>query len=174
MRLRAALWLLPCLAAAAPPVTLFDDLVEVAPGQVRTLAVPLRQAPARLACSFRVLRGADARLLLVPAESVDAWIEGRPFEELAVTGYGRNGTLSHLAREPRELVLGVQGRGDARRLTRLRLLVRVLDPATPFPPVPRPADRRRGELLVWSSLLLFAAGAAAGALHLRRLFASRG
>ncbi len=174
MRAAAALCLLAFgAAAAAPPATLFDDLVEVAPGQVRTLAVSLQQAPARLACSYRVLRGADVRLLLMPAGSVDAWIAGRPFEELAATAPARAGALSHLAREPRELVLAVQARGAARRTTKLRLLVRVLDPAAPFPPVPRPADPRRGAILVWSSLALFAAIAAAGAVRLQRRFAAR-
>lgn len=175
MRVRAFLCLLLMAAAQAqaPSATLFDDLVEVAPGQARTLAVPAQKAPARIACSFRVLRGSEARLVLMPAESVDAWIEGKAFEELAATGYARTATLSHLARTPRELVLVVQGRQGSSRLTRLRLLVRVLDPAAAFPPVPLPADRRRGEILVWSSLALFAAAATAGAVRLHRLFAAR-
>jgi hypothetical protein len=161
-------------AMAAPPAaTLFDDLVEVAPGQVRSLAVPAQQGPARIACSYRVLGGGEARLLLIPAESMDAWIEGQAYEELAATGYGRLGELTHAASTPRELVLVVQSRNGARRLTRLRLLVRVLDPAVPFPPLPRPAERRRGEILVWSSLGVFAAIAGAGAARLRRLFAAR-
>lgn len=174
MRAAAVVVFLPLLAAAQPPAqVLFDDIVDVAPGQLRTLALPVRQAPVRLACSWRVLRGSDVRLLLMPAGSVDAWVEGRPYEELGATAFTRSGALAHLAPSPRELVLAVEARGGARRLTRLRLLVRLLDPAVPFPPVPRPADRRRGAALVWSSLALFAVIASAGAARLRRSFAGR-
>lgn len=174
MKACALLCLLSALAAAGgPPETLFDDLVEVAPGQARTLAIPARQAPARVAASFRVLRGAEARLILLPAESIDAWIEGKAYEELSATRYGRSGALSCPARAPRELVLVVQVRNGGKRLTRLRLLVRALDPAAPFPPVPQPADRTRGALLVWSSLALFTIVAAASAVRLHRLFSTR-
>jgi hypothetical protein len=175
MRILALLGLLPAWSAAAapPPATLFDDLVEVTPGQARSLAVPAQQGPARIASSFRVLGGGEARLLLIPAESMDAWVEGKAYEELAATGYGRSGTLTHVARAPRELVLVVQSRNGSRRPLRLNLLVRVLDPAAPFPPLPRPADRRRGEILVWSSLGIFAAIAGGGAVRLHRLFAAR-
>lgn len=175
MRLLAGVCLLALRMAwaEAPPATLFDDLVDVAPGQARTLAVPAQKGAARVACSFRVLRGAEVRLILLPAESVDAWIEGKPHEELASTGYGKAGVLAHLARTPREQVLVVQARNGMKRPTRLRLLVRVLDPAAQFPPAPRPADRRRGEILVWISLILFAAAATGGAIRLARLFAAR-
>lgn len=174
MKAAAFFFLLPLLSAGADvPATLFDDLVEVAPGQARTLAIPARQAPARLACSFRVLRGSEARLVLIPADSVDAWIEGKAYEELAATGYGRAGALAHLPASPRELVLVVQARNGSRHATRLRLLARLLDPAAPFPPAPQPAERWRGAVLVWSSLALFTAIAAAGAVRLRRLLEAR-
>ncbi len=174
MKAPALLFLIPLLSAGADlPVTLFDDLVEVAPGHARSLAIPARQGAARLACSFRVLRGPEARLVLIPAESVDAWIEGRAYEELAATPYGRVGSLAHLPRSPRELVLVVQARNGSSRATRLRLLARFLDPAVPFPPSPRPAERWRGAVLVWSSLAVFALAAIAGAARLQRLFASR-
>lgn len=174
MKAPALLFLFALLPAGADvPATLFDDLVEVAPGQARSLAIPARQAPARLACSFRVLRGSEARLVLMPAESVDAWIEGKAYEELASTPYGRAGTLAHLPRSPRELVLVVQVRNGSSRATRVRLLARFLDPAAPFPPAPRPAERWRGAVLVWSSLAVFALAAIAGAVRLQRLFASR-
>ncbi|MEJ5367430.1 MAG: hypothetical protein WHT08_03865 [Bryobacteraceae bacterium] len=162
------------LSGAEPPVqVLFDDIVDIAPGEVRTLALPLQEAPVRIACSWRVLQGGDVRLLLLPADNVDAWVEGKPYEELGAADFSRNGTFTRLAPAPRELVLAVEARGAARRTTRLRLLVRLLDPSLPFPPVPRAADRRRGEILVWSSLALFAVIAAAGAVKLRRNFASR-
>lgn len=174
MKASVLFFLLPLLSAGADvPATLFDDLVEVAPGQARTLAIPARQSPARLACSFRVLRGSEARLVLMPAESVDAWIEGKAYEELAATAYGRTGALAHLPGSPRDLVLVVQARNGSSRTTRLRLLARFLDPATPFPPAPRPAERWRGAVLVWSSLALFTVAAAYGAVRLHRLFASR-
>jgi len=174
MNIRLLLVSFAALAASASdaPETLFDDLVEVAPGQVRTLAVPARRAPTRLACSFHVLRGAEARLVLIPAESVDSWIEGKAPEEVAATGFGRAGALAPLVPQPRELVLLVQARNGAPRVTRLKLLVRVLDPAAPLP-VSRPADRRRGELLVWLSFALFAAIAVPAALRLHRLFSAR-
>lgn len=174
MRAAVAVLFLPLLAGAQPPAqVLFDDIVDIAPGQVRTLALPVRQAPVRLACSWRVLRGSDVRMLLMPAGSVDAWIEGRPYEELGSTAFARTGTLARVVAAPSELVLALEAESGARRSTRLRLLVRLLDPAVPFPPVPRPADRRRGAVLVWGSLALFALIASAGAVQLRRSFAGR-
>ncbi len=175
MRLLTGLCVLALEAASAgaPAVTVFDDLVEVAPGQARTLAVPAQKKPAKVACQFRVLRGGDVRLLLLPADAVDAWIGGQAYDELAATGYGRAGALAYRAGTPQELVLVAQARNGSGRVTRMRLLVRMLDPDAPFPPVPKPADRRRGEILVWSSLFLFAAAAAGGALRLGRLFAAR-
>lgn len=175
MTLLTALWLLSSLSPPpeAPPVTLFDDLVEVAPGQARSLSVPAQKRPARILCAFRVLQGGEVRLLLLPAESVDAWIDGKPHEELAATGFGRAGALAFLAAAPRELVLMVQGRNGSKRPASLKLLVRLLDPAAPFPPAPQPPDRRRGDALVWGSMALFAAVASAGAVRLRRLFAAR-
>lgn len=174
MKFSLALAVFALLAGAEPPLqVLFDDIVDVAPGEVRTLALPLRHAPARLVCSWRVLQGGDVRLLLIPAESVDAWVEGKPYEELGAADFSRIGTFARLAPVPRELVLALEARRAARRTTRLRLLVRLLDPSLPFPPVPRPADRRRGEILVWGSLALFAVIASAGAVKLRRSFAHR-
>ncbi|MGQ9918290.1 MAG: hypothetical protein ACUVS7_12805 [Bryobacteraceae bacterium] len=174
MRLAAAFALVPLLAGAPPPAqVLFDDIVDIAPGQVRTLALPVRQAPVRVACSWRVLHGGGARLLLLPAASVEAWVEGRPYEELGSTGFARTGTLARVAAAPSELVLALEAESWARRSTRLRLLVRLLDPAVPFPALPRPADRRRGAMLVWGSLALFAVIASAGAVRLRRSFAGR-
>lgn len=174
MRSAAALVFLSLLAGAQPPAqVLFDDIVDIAPGQVRTLSLPVHRAPARLACSWRVLHGGNVRLLLLPAEEVDAWVEGRPYEEFGVTEFSPGGTFSRLAASQRELVLAVEARGGTPRMTRLRLLVRLLDPAVPFPPRPRPADRRRGAILVWGSLALFAVIAFAGAVRLRRSFAGR-
>jgi len=174
MRFPSALALLVVTGGAHPPArVLFDDIVDVAPGQVRTLALPVRHAPARLACSWRVLHGGGIRLLLLPAESVDAWVEGKPYEELGATEFATGATFASLVSTPRELVLAVEASGGERRMTRLRLLVRLLDPALPFPPRPQPADRRRGAILVWSSLALFAVIAFAGAVRLRRSFAAR-
>lgn len=174
MRILAGLFLVALSgAASAPPLILFDDLVDVPPGQARTLAVPAQRGPARIACQFRVLRGGNVRLLLLPAGAVEDWIAGRPSEELGSAGFGQAGTLAHLAAAPRELVLVAQARNGSRGIVRIRLLVRILDPDAPFPPPPQPADPRRGEILVWTSLGLFALSAAAGGSWLARLFAER-
>ncbi|MCX7605153.1 MAG: hypothetical protein N2036_13830 [Bryobacteraceae bacterium] len=165
--------LLALAAPAAPVQTVFDDAVEIPPGQVRTLAIPVRSAPLRVACSWAVRRGAPARLVLLPAEEVDAWVQHKPHMLLAASGLGRSGSLSFVARAPSELVLVLETGSGAREMTHLRLLVRLMDPSIPFPVRPRPAERRRGEILVWGSLCLFAVAAGLSAARIRRNFRRR-
>ncbi|MGC8759999.1 MAG: hypothetical protein ACP5UT_13005 [Bryobacteraceae bacterium] len=169
--------LLPLLfALTAPPQpavqVIFNDTVDIAPGQVRTLAIPIRNAPRRVACVWLVHRGEAARLVLLPAAEVDAWLQGKPHSVVAQTDFARSGAVSSVAAAPAELVLVLETRGS-RRPVRLRLLVRLMDPALPIPDRPLAADRRRGEMLVWGSFGLFSAVAAFSATRLRRNFRRR-
>lgn len=166
--------LLSVAAPGAPPVqTIFDGAVDIARGQVRSLAIPVQAAPRRVACSWAVHRGAPVRLLLMPAGEVDAWVRGKPHTLAAAAGYGRSGHLSYVAAGPAELVLVVEPQGAAPELTRLRLTARLMDPSLPFPPPAAPADRTRGAILAWGSLGLFAAAAGFSASRIRRNFRRR-
>ena len=169
------LLLLLALAAPQPAAvqTVFNDTVDIAPGQVRTLAIPLHGGARRVACSWLVHRGAAARLVLLPAADVDAWLHGKPHTVLAQSQFARSGVLAFLAAAPVDLVLILESEGGNRRPVRLRLLVRLLDPALPFPGRPLAAERRRGELVVWGSLGLFSAVAGFSAARLRRNFRRR-
>lgn len=173
--MRIPVLLLAALAGApAPPVeVVYDGTVDIAPGQIRTLAVSVRQAPRRLACSWAVRRGAPARLLLLPAEEAEAWLRGKAYPLAAVADHARSGTLAWTARAPAELVLVLEAQGGPRLPTRLRLTVRLMDPALPFPARTAPADRWRSEVLVWGSLGLSGAAAAFSAARIRRSFRRR-
>jgi len=168
MRLFGALFLLSAATWQPPAEVVFDDPVDIAPGQVRTLPLPVRQAPRRIVCIYQVHRGADARLVLLPAEDVDGWVKGEPRQLAGQTRFARTGSLAHVAEAPRELVLIVEAQGQRRAATRLRLLVRLMDPSLPYPPRAIPAEREKGERLVWGSLGLFAFLAAFAAARIRR------
>jgi hypothetical protein len=173
--MRIAALLLVLAATGPPPVeVVYDGAVEIAPGQVRTLAIPVRHAPRRVACSWVVHRGAPVRLLLLPAEEAEAWLRGRAYPLAATAGHARTGSLTHLASAPAELVLVMERQADPRSATRLRLTARLMDPSLPFPAPATPADRRRGAALVWGSLGLFAAAAALSAARIRRNWRRRG
>ena len=62
----------------------------------------------------------------------------------------------------------MEAQGQRRAATRLRLLVRLMDPSLPYPPRAIPAEREKGERLVWGSLGLFAFLAAFAAARIRR------
>ena len=168
MRLLGAILLLSAGAWQPPAEVVFDDPVDIAPGQVRTLPVPVRQAPRRIVCFYQVHRGADARLVLLPAEDVEGWVKGEPRQLAGQTRFARAGSLAYVADAPRELVLIVEAQGGRRTVTRLRLLVRLMDPSLPYPVRAIPAEREKGEKLVWGSLGVFAFLAAFAAARIRR------
>jgi len=168
MRFFGVLLLLSAGARQPAAEVVFDDPVDIAPGQVRTLPVPVRQAPRRIVCFYQVHRGADARLVLLPAEDVDGWVKGEPRQLAGETRFARSGSLGYMAEAPRELVLVVEAEGRRQTVTRLRLLVRLTDPSLPYPAPVIPAEREKGERLVWGSLGLFAFLAAFAAARIRR------
>lgn len=166
--------LLAFAGAGTPPVeTVYDGTVDIAPGQIRTLAISVRQAPRRVACSWAVRRGAPVRLLLLPAEEAESWLRGKAYPLAAAAGHALNGALAWLAAAPAELVLVLEAKGGPPAPTRLRLTARLMDPVLPFPARTAPAERWRSEVLVWGSLGLFGAAAAFSAARIRRNFRRR-
>lgn len=161
--------LLALAAAARPPVeVLFDDLVEIRPGQVRSLAIAGGAPARRVVCSWVVHRGAAVRLILLPAADVDAWLQHRPHAVRAESGFARAGTVAYVRQPDDELVLLMEAGGGAGGVTRLRLLVRLVDPLAPFPVQPHGPDPWRGAIVVWGSLGIFAALATFSVIHIRR------
>lgn len=166
--------LMALAGAGTPPVeVVYDGTVDIAPGQIRTLAISVRHAPRRVACSWAVRRGSPVRLLLLPAEEAESWLRGKAYPLAAAAAYARTGAVAWLAAAPAELVLVLEAQGGPPAPTRLRLTARLMDPSLPFPAPTARAERWRSDALVWGSLALFGAAAAFSAARIRRNFRRR-
>lgn len=156
----AALLLLAALsaAAAAPPaiVTVFDDNVVVGPNRFRTLDLSLPEKPARVVCSFEVVSGGSGvRAVLIRKEDAERWLRGEAHQVEASTPFLRRGAFSHKPHDPDHYVIVLDNRLEARSMAEVHLLVRLVYGDGPSGHVSA-ADRRKGQILVWSSFGLFA------------------
>ncbi|MGC4055297.1 MAG: hypothetical protein QM757_41210 [Paludibaculum sp.] len=160
-----SLWLALLLASkgAAPvphSVTLIDDAVKVGASKIRTLDIDLPVEPARIVCTYEVLEGGSGvRVVLLKQEDAQRWLRGEAHEAEASTPFARGGGFSHKPAEPDHYQIVLDNRMEGRAPAEVHLLVRVLYGESGEGPV-RTAEPRRGQMLVWSSMLLFAAIAA--------------
>lgn len=167
------LWLAFILAAqtaATLPrsVTLYDDAVQVGPSKIRTLNVDLPVEPARIVCNFEVLSGGSGvRVVLLKQEDAERWLRGEAHEVEASTPFARDGAFSHKPADPDHYVLVLDNRMEARGATEVHLLVRLVYGDVASGPV-RHVDGRKGMLLVWSTMLLFATIAATFTFRLKQ------
>ena len=162
--------LLLALLTVTPPrtVVLFDDNVKVGPSKIRTLDIPLPEESARIVCSYEVLEGrSGVRAVLLRREDAARWLRGEAHEVVADTPFARNGAFSRQAPDPDDYQIVLDNRLEGRDTADVHLLVRVVYGAPASGPV-RHADPRKGALLVWSSMGLFACVAVFSATRLKR------
>lgn len=141
-----------------PPraVTLYDDHVMVGPAKIRTLDIPMLVAPARIVCSYEVTQGGSGvRLVLLRMEDAQRWLRGEAHDVIASTRFARQGAFSHRPADPDHYIIVLDNRMEGRAPAEVHLLVRVIY-GDETPNTVTFADPRKGKLLVWSSLLLFA------------------
>jgi hypothetical protein len=151
-----ALLLAVGLEDAPRTVTIYDDEVKVGPAKIRTLEIPMLVEPARIVCSYEVMRGGSGvRLVLLRNEDAERWLRGEAHEVIASTGFAKQGAFSHRPAEPDHYVLVLDNRMEGRTAADVHLLVRVIQGDDSANTVSF-ADARKGKILVWSSLLLFA------------------
>ncbi|MBI5282190.1 MAG: hypothetical protein HY858_10955 [Candidatus Solibacter usitatus] len=154
--------LLLLTAAAEPdlrPATVFDDEVAVAPSRFRTLDIDLPVEPGRIICTYEVLEGGSGvRLVLLKREDAARWLRGEAHTIEASTPFARSGAISHRPAEPDHYQLVLDNRLEGRGPARVHLIVRIAYNDDTTGPV-RPADPRKGQILVWSSLGLFTVAA---------------
>ncbi len=154
--------------------TLYDDTVRVGPARFRTLDIPLPVEPARIIGSYEMTEGlSGVRLVLLRKEDAERWLRGEAHETEAATPFGRRGGISYRPREPDHYVLVLDNRLEGREAAEVRLLVRVVYGDEGVGPV-RIADPRKGQILVWSAMALFAGVALFAGGRIRRNVERRG
>ncbi|MBI5085846.1 MAG: hypothetical protein HZB13_14760 [Acidobacteria bacterium] len=164
----ALLLLTAAPAADFGTLTLFDDEVAVAPARFRTLDIDLPVEPARVMCSYEVLEGGSGvRLVLLKREDAARWLRGEAHTTEASTPFARSGAISHRPAEPDQYQLVLDNRLEGRGAARVHLIVRVARNDDNTGPV-RLADPRKGQILVWASLGLFAVAAVYAGARIKR------
>jgi hypothetical protein len=152
-----------------PPrtVTLYDDHVMVGPAKIRTLDIPMLIEPARIVCSYEVTQGGSGvRLVMLRSEDAQRWLRGEAHDVIASTSFARQGAFSHRPADPDHYVIVLDNRMEGRTPAEVHLLVRVIY-GDETPNTVTYADPRKGKILVWSSLLLFAGIAVFAAVRFR-------
>lgn len=130
-------------AAASGNLVLLDELVSLAPGEVKAVNLGLNQKPAVVDASFEVIRGEDLTIWLRPERSPRI---------LRALSERRSGNLRHAVREPGEYQLVLDNRGEHRGNVRVRLRVELaFDVAGVEEPIALTAQKRA--LVVGASLL---------------------
>ena len=160
--------------ATAPKITtLFDDAVQVGPGRIRTLDIPLPVRPVRIVCTYEVTEGGSGvRVVLLRKEDAERWLRGEAHDVQASTSFSKRGAFSYKPGDPDHYQLVLDNRMEARGATEVRLLVRTVESDETAGPI-RPADRAKGRTLVLVSVGVFAAVAGLFALRLRDGLARR-
>ena len=152
----------------APKITtLFDDAVQVGPGRIRTLDIPLPVRPVRIVCTYEVIDGGSGvRVVLVRKEDAERWLRGEAHDVQASTSFSKRGAFSYKPTDPDHYQLVLDNRMEARGPSEVRLLVRTVESDETVGTV-RPADRTKGRTLVLLSMGVFAAVAGLFAVRLR-------
>ncbi len=159
----------------APPKisTLYDDDVQVGPGRIRTLDIPLPVRPVRIVCTYEVLRGGSGvRVVLLRKEDAERWIRGEAHDVQVSTSYSKRGAFSYKPLDPDHYQLVLDNRMEGRGPTAVHLLVRTVESEETPGPI-RTADPAKGRTLVFASMGLFATVAGLFAAQLRRGLSNR-
>ena len=168
------LGLLLATTGAPPKInTLYDDAVQVGPGRIRTLDIPLPVRPVRVVCTYEVLRGGSGvRVVLLRKEDAERWVRGEAHDVQISTSYSKRGAFSFKPLDPDHYQLVLDNRLEGRGATEVHLLVRTVESEESPGPI-RTADPAKGRTLVFASMGLFAAVAGLFTVRLRRGLANR-
>lgn len=151
-----AILLMAAAAAETRIETLYDDTVSVGPNRFRTLDLSLPEEPARVICSFEVIQGGSGvRAVLIRSEDAERWLRGEAHQVEAATPFARRGAFSHKPSEPDHYLIVLDNRLEGRTLTEVHLVVRVVHGDGPAGPISQ-VDPRKGQILVWSTMAVFA------------------
>jgi hypothetical protein len=158
MRL-CALFLVLAGGVFAKTSTLVDDIYSIGPGRTRYLDIAMPVEPFRVLCAFEVESPADAR--------IRAQLVSVGGEVAADSGLKAHGGFS--VRPPRKgrYRLVLDNRSNPARAVRASLHVRVVYGEGPLAPVTK-ADPVKGQILVWSSMLVFASIALFAGARIKR------
>ncbi len=154
---------------AAPKITtLYDDVVKVGPGRIRTLDIPLPVRPVRVVCTYEVVQGGSGvRVVLLKQEDAERWLRGEAHTVETSTSYSKRGAFSYKPIDPDHYQLVLDNRLEGRAPTDVHLLVRTVESDESSGPI-RLADRAKGRALVFGSMGIFAAVAGLFAFRLRK------
>lgn len=159
------LFLLAAAATSGKISTLVDDVYSIGPGRTRYLDIAMPVEPLRVLCAYEVESPARA---VIRAQLISA--SGEVIAESGLKGHG--GFSVRPDRKGRyRLVL--DNRSNPSHAVRTSLHVRVVYGEGPLQPVQR-ADPAKGQILVWSSMLIFASIALFAGARIKRNLDRRG
>jgi hypothetical protein len=148
--------MLATLPAAGHSDVLIDDDVWVSPSKVRPLEFDVGRGGTRVLCTYHVEQGrSGVRVVLLKRADVRLWLNGRAHRILAATGYADSGGFSSLVEEPGAYSIVLDNRMEGRDNAVVRLQVKLVSGSGMDVPV-QAAASTRAQILVWTSVLLFA------------------
>jgi hypothetical protein len=156
------------LAAAPHALPLMDETVTVPAADWRGFAIPLRQRPALMECSFSVASGGSGvRVMVLERAEFEQMHAGHGYRALAATAYQRSGGFAYAA-PPGDYVVVVDNRMEGRGAAQVRLQVALVFAGGQT--LPRTLSPERRAVVVGMSVLLFAAIALFAGSRLKRAF----
>lgn len=157
------------LATTAPKITtLYDDVVKVGPGRIRTLDIALPVRPIRIVCTYEVIQGGSGvRVVLLKQEDAARWLRGEAHTVETSTSYSKRGAFSYKPIDPDHYQLVLDNRVEGRAPTDVHLLVRTVESEESPGPI-RLAERAKGKALVFGSMAIFAVVAGLFAFRLKK------
>jgi hypothetical protein len=162
------LGLLILLFAAPAPgkiSTLVDDVYSIGAGRSRYLDIAMPLEPLRVLCAYEVESPSKA---LIRARLVSA-----SGEVVAESGLKAHGGFSVRPRKKGQYRLVLDNGSNPLHAVRTSLHVRIVYGEGPMEPA-RHADRAKGQVLVWASMLIFAAVALFAGTRIKRNLDRRG
>jgi hypothetical protein len=144
------------LPAAGHSDVLIDEDVQISPAKVRPLEFDVGPGGTRVLCTYHVEQGrSGVRAVLLKRNEVRLWLSGRAHRILASTAYADSGGFSLLVEEPGAYSIVLDNRMEGRDNAIVRLQVNLVSGSGVDVPV-QTAASTRAQILVWTSVLLFA------------------
>jgi len=149
------------LASAAPGKisTLVDDIYSIGAGRSRYLDIAMPLEPLRVLCAYEVESP--------PRVAIRAQLVSASGEVVAESGLKSHGGFSVRPRKKGRYRLVLDNRSNPSHAVRTSLHVRIVYGEGTLEPA-RHADPTKGQILVWSSMLIFAAVALFAGTRIKR------
>ena len=144
------------LPASGLADVLIDEDVQISPSKVRPLEFDIIVRGTRVLCTYHVEQGrSGVRAVLLKRSDVRLWLHDKPHRVLASTTYADSGGFSSVVAEPGAYSIVLDNRLEGRENAVVRLQVKLVSGSGMDVPV-QVAIATRAQIVVWTSVLLFA------------------